>query len=56
MKYTKIPRKLKKYLKKQVLDSHSDSYIKYRKLKLKNIRILYLKNVNGELSWGFNYV
>lgn len=56
MKYTKIPRKLKKKLKKLTLASHSDSYVKYSKLKLKNIRIDYLKYQNGELAWGTRYV
>ena len=56
MKYTKIPRKLKKKLKKLTLASHSKIYIKYRKLKLKNIRIDYLKDQNGELAWGTRYI
>ena len=56
MKYTKIPRKLKKRIKKLTLASHSENYIKYRKLKLKNIRIDYLKDQNGELAWGTRYV
>lgn len=56
MKYTKIPRKLKKKLKKLTLASHSKSYVKYRKLKLKNIRIDYLKRENKGLAWGSRYV
>jgi len=56
MKYTKIPRKLKKRLKKITLASHSKDYIKYKRLKLKNIRIDYLKDQNGELTWGTRYV
>jgi|GEM_PF-6947748 len=56
MKYTKIPRKLKKELKKVTLAGYSKNYINFRKLKLKNIRIDYLKNDNKELSWGTRYV
>jgi len=56
MKYTKIPRKLKKRLKKLTLASHSKSYIKYRKLKLKNIRIDYIKNKTGNLAWATRYL
>jgi len=56
MKYTKIPRKLKKRLKRLTLASHSKDFIKLKKLKLKNIRIDYLKDRRGELAWGTRYI
>jgi len=56
MKYTKIPRKLKKRLKQLTLASHSKDYIKLKKLKLKNIRIDYLKDCRGQLVWGYRYI
>ncbi len=50
--YTKIPRKLKKYLKKIKLASHSESYKKYVKMKSKNIRISYFDKTRG--AFGTN--
>jgi hypothetical protein len=52
MRYTKIPRKLKKKLKKLSLASHSKHYIKFRRIKLSNIRIDYVENTSTRLAWG----
>ncbi|MGE5944103.1 MAG: hypothetical protein ACM31G_07170 [Flavobacteriales bacterium] len=56
MAYTKIPRKLKKKLKKLTLASHSNDYIKYRKLKLKNIRIRSFRNDEDGWRWLREFV
>jgi hypothetical protein len=52
MDLKKIPRKLKKELKKRVLASHSDSYILYRKLTTKKIRILFVNKKTGRFAVG----
>lgn len=52
MIYTKIPRKLKKRLKKITLASHSESYKKYRNMTSKKITIKYIKYKNGEARFS----
>ena len=52
MEQKKIPRKLKKRIKKQVLASHSDSYKLYRKLTSKKIRLLYINKTTGVFGVG----
>ena len=50
----KIPRKLKKRVKKELLNRHSEDYRKYRRMTTKNIRLLYMKT--EERIFGFDYV
>lgn len=56
MIYTKIPRKLKKRLKKLTLAGHSVDYIKFRKLKSKNLRIMNLRKDYSGSRWYRDYV
>lgn len=53
MKYTKIPRKLKKKFKKIKLASHSKSFIKSEKITLKKINIKYFDSDRKVFSSDF---
>lgn len=53
MKYTKIPRKLKKKMKKNVLSSFSDDYKKVMNRKSSNLRILYWDSNTERLGFVF---
>lgn len=50
----RLPRKLKKKYKKSILSSFSENYIKYRRIKLKQIRLLYVDDNRN--SVGFEII
>lgn len=54
MRYLKIPRKLKKRFKKQVLSSFSTAYIKYRGINLSRIKILYYDTEREAVGFEIN--
>ena len=54
MIYTKIPRKLKKGIKKLILKSHSKSFLRMYKLKAKHVRIKYLDKDRNVVSNKFS--